>query len=369
MRACTSLLAAALWVLSAAALAAQAPPVAAAIERLLDESGRAYVVAREALLERPDVVDAARAVLETTAHGPATWRSRVLAEALILHVSHPEEAERLQNLQGLDSDHYLLRRRPVPSAARELRGLRHVAPLMIELFLKGVESYRWSSPATAQAEAAALRRDLLAAIGRSDHPASVHFLTDVIAGGCACCESCNAAVVALGDTGSVQALPVVLEVLDRARREQDAEGYTAGVAALGRMRHVEVWPHLQAELRSPDPRIREAAIRSAAAYGSRWYWTADPIEGARVRAAIGSSLLDVLAETEDEGVVLAVLESLGSVATPQLRNTLERRRTARASSLRSLGPATGRAATAGDRLQRALERIDRSLARRQRNRN
>jgi hypothetical protein len=303
-------------------------------------------------------------LIESTSYSPSTWQQLVLTEALAMHATHREEAQRLQNLQGVDSDHYLLRRIPVPSAARELRGLRHVAPLMIELFLKGVETYRWSSPATAQPERAALQRDLLVAIGRSDHPASVHFLTDVIREGCDCCESCNAAVGALGDTGAVQALPVLREVLDEARRAADVEAYLAAVAALGRIRHPEAWPHIAAELGNADPRVREAAIRSAAAYGSRWYWSTDPVQGARVRATVGLSLLDVLSETEDEGIVLAVLESLGGVATPRLREAVERRRADSSYAVRSAEPGASRT-VGGDRLRRALNRIDRSLARQQ----
>ena len=352
MRIFASPLAASLWVLSAATAMAQAQPASELVESLLDERGDAYVAAREALLDRQDIVDVARAALGSTAYGPSTWLPLVLTEALAMHVTHREEAERLQDLEGLDSGRYLLSRVPAPSAARELSRLRHVAPLMIELFLKGVETYEWSSAATAEAEEEALRRDLLVAIGRSDHPASVYFLTDVIEGGCACCESCNPAVTALGETGSIQALPVLLEFLDEARGDKDVEEYATAVAALGRIRNARIWPYLEVELDSADPRIREAAVRSAGAYGSRWYWRDKPVQGAGIRAAIGSSLLDVLSGAEDEGVVLATLESIGSVATTELRDLLEQKRT------RSRG-------VEQHRLQRALDRVNRTLAREQ----
>ena len=364
MKICAYPSAIALFLLSVGTATGQAPSGPGSIEGLLDARGRAYVEAREALLDRQDIVDVARAALRATTYGPSTWRRLVLTEALIMHVTHREEAERLQNLQGVDSDHYLLRRVPAPSAARELRGLTHVAPLLIELFLKGMESYRWSGPATAQTEEEALSRDLLLAIGRSGHPASVHLLAGVLEGGCACCESCDATVAALGDTGAEEALPLLLDLLYEARVNGDAARRAAVVAALGSIRRAETWPYIQTELDSVDPRVRAAAARSAAAYGSRWYWRSDPGQGARIRAVVGSALVDVLSETEDEEVVLAVLESLGSVATPQLREVLERTQATPGATLRAADPRTS-PAVAGDRFRRALDRIDRSLARRQ----
>ena len=361
MRLFACLLTMCVWPLPAGPALAQAPPTAALIDDLVDEQGRAYEKAREEVLGRRDVVDVARASLERTAYGRSTWRRLVLTEALAMHVTHREEAEHLRNLQGLDSDHYRLRRVPVPSAARELRRLRHVAPLMVELFLKGMDTYAWSSPATAGAEAAALRRNLLMAIGRSGHAARVHFLTDVLEGGCACCESCDTAVRALGETGARAALPVLLRVLDEARANGDTESYATVVEALGGIRHAEVWPHIEAALGSANPRVRAAAIRSAAAYGSRRYWSTDSGEGARIRAAIGSSLVDVLSEAEDEGILVEVLEALSAVATPQLRELLEQEQAAVTGTVRS----TASRAVAGDRFQRALDRVNRTLAREQ----
>ncbi len=358
----TRLLSVLLCLLPAGVSMAQERAIPTWVDGLLEEQGHAYEEARERILGRQDLVDVVRATLERTEYGPSTWRQLVLVEALAMHVTHQVEAEDLRNLQGLDSDHYRLRRVPEPSATRELRRLRHVAPLMIELFLKGMETYGWSSPDTAEAEAAALRHGLLMAVGESGHPANVHFLADIVEGGCVCCESCDAAVRALGETGALQALPVLLRVLDEARANGDVDGVVAVVTALGSVRHAEVWPRIEGELSSSDRRVREAAIRSAAVYGSRRYWQSDPAQGAGVRAAIGAALLDVLVEAEDEGLVTAVLESLSTVATPQLRDLLERRRPAASDAA---GAVSSRA-TAGDRLGRALERVDRVLARQQR---
>ncbi len=350
-----------LWALFAGAAAAQEPPPAALIDDLLDKRGIAYEEARAAILRRQDVLDVTRGTLEGAAYGASTWRRLVQAEALAMHVTHREEAEDLLQLEGVNSDHYQRRRIPSPSVALELKRLRHVAPLMIELFLKGMETYAWSSPAAAEAEAAALRRDLLIAVGQSGHAASVHFLIDVIEGGCACCESCDAAALALGETGALEALPSLLRLLDGARANGDVDGHTAAVAALGGIRHVEVWPHIEAGLTDANWRVRAASLRSAAGYGSRWYWQADPLEGARTRTVIGSSLLDVLSQEEDERVVAAALESLSIVATPELRDMLERGRAPPSSTVRS-------GALVEERFRDALDRVNRALARQQRDR-
>ena len=107
------------------------------------------------------------------------------------------------------------------------------------------------------------------------------------------------------------------------------------------------------------PACTSGSIRSAAAYGSRWHWKADPAEGARVRAAIGSSLLEALAEEEDERVVVAVVEALSAVATPQLAaGLLERIQATDANAARSPTDAT-------ERFRRALDRVNRTLARQQ----
>lgn len=353
--------AALLWFLSAGPAPGQAPTTATLIDGMLDRQGGAWEQAREAVLDRADLVALARASVDATAYGPSTWRRLVLTEALAMHVTHPAEAERLRGLRGLNRDHYQRRRKPVPSAARELRTLRHVAPLMIELFLKGMETYPWSSPADAEAEGTALRRGLLMAIGRSGHAASVHFVIDVIEGGCACCASCDRAIAALGQTGSRRAVPVLLRVLEDARSNGDRGRHAAAVDALGEVRYAEVWPHLRGELANEDPLVREAAIRAAAAYGSRRHWTADPAEGARVRTVVGASLLDVLADVEAESLVTAVLESLSLVATPQLRESLERRLDAVSGEAVREHP--GAAPPAADRLRRATARVDRALRR------
>lgn len=343
--------------LCAGLAAGQQTPGPPWLNELLAADGVAYEAARGAALARPGVRDALRASLEGAVYGPSNWRRLVLAEALSMHLTHPEKAEALRSLDGLDSERYLLHRKPEPSAARELRQLDHVAPLMIELFLKGIETYGWSNAAAAAAEARALRRDLLFAIGRSGHPASVHLLLDVVEGGCACCESCAAAVAALGATGSLAALPALLRVRDDARASGDAGALAGAVEALGGLRHAETWPHIESGLRDADGGVRVAALRSAARYGSRWHWRDEPDRGAALRAVVGSAVLEALAAAEEEGVVLAALEALSVLATQELRESLAARQAGDAA-------AASPGAVLEGRFGRALDRVDRTLARR-----
>ena len=361
MKTCAGYVSALLWLLPLCTVLAQPPTIESLIDGLLDEEGRAYEEAREAILSRPDIVDAAWLTRESTPYGPATWRRLVLTEALAMHVTHPNEARRLRSLQGLDNEHYRLRREPFPSVVRELRTLRHVAPLMMELFMKGTQTYGWSSPAAAEAEAAALHRDLLMAIGRSGHAASVHFLADVIEGGCGCCDSCDTALAALGETGTLAALPRLLRALNEARELGDPGKQAVAISAIGGLRHAEAWPLIEAELSNADPHVQRAAVRSAAVYGSRRHWLATPNEGVEVRSAIGFALVEALVEAKEDGIVLEILESLGAVATPELRDLLERRQAAVSDESFSEGLRT----RAAGRFRQALDRVDMALARRQ----
>ncbi|MXY16080.1 MAG: hypothetical protein F4Y57_03530 [Acidobacteria bacterium] len=366
MRSFAVLLAVSGWALGAAGAPAQETSTASLIDDLEGREGQAYEAARDAVLGRPDVLEAARAIGEGTAYGASTWQRLVLAEALAMHVTHREEAALLRDLEGLRSEHYRLARRPEPSAARELMRLRHVAPLLIELFLKGVETYRWSSPAAAPAEEAALREGLLFAIGRSDHAASLHFLSDVIAGGCVCCESCDSAAAALGETGKVEALPVLLRVLEEARANGEVDTQATVVEALGWVRHIEAWPHVESRLADVEPRLRRAALEGAARFASRRGWRHDPATGAEVRALVGTAALQVLLDEEDEEVVEFALGALIAAATPELRERIEGLRAAAPNTAAAGAPADGDAAWTGraaDRLRIALDEVERNLAR------
>ena len=327
---------------------------------LLAKSGHEYARARDALLEAPEVVDIALGRRVLPAYSEETWLPLALTESLAMHLTHADDARRLRNLEGLQPEHYLQRRRPEPSATLELALMKPAVPLMIELFVKEIDIYPWSSAGAAATERRALQRDLLFAVGRSGHPASLYFLSDLIEGGCGCCETCEFAVSALGETGRLQALPLLAKELEKARAAGDVARRALAVEALGGIRHPETWPYIASELASAEPAVRESAALSAGAYASRWHWQADPAQGAAIRSAVGASLLAAIAATEDEGVVRVALESIGAVATGELRLELE----ARLFEMGSRAQAPDSGGPAKDRMRRALDRVNGSLARR-----
>ena len=344
----------------------------AMIEELLALEGQAYLDARDALLAgETEPGRLARQILEGGGYGAQAeggasqpgWAVLVFADALAMHGTHPQEARRLLNLQGLDPEVYTRRRKPEPSALLELKRMRHVAPLMMELYLKGLGWYTWLDGAT-ETEREILQAELLIAIGVSGYESSVPFLIEVVEDrGNLPDDVFRAAVLALGSTGSLEALPILLGVLEDAHFVDDIVLYALTVEALGKIRDVETWPHLKAELSHADPRVRVAAIRGARAYGSRWHWDHDPAQGDAMRREIGLLLVDILVGTDDPSIVNAVMASVGSLATPGLQNSLQNESGWVGGASESLGPP----ATPGgaeERLQRALSLVNRSLSRR-----
>ena len=336
----------------------------AMIEALLALEGQAYLDARDALLagetELGGLAQRIRdGAAEAQAEGAASqpdWRVVAFVDALTMHATHPQEARRLLDLEGLDPEVYTRQRRPEPSALRELQQMRHVAPLMMELYLKGLGWYSWLAGVT-ETERQVLQAELLTVIGGSDHEASVPFLAAVIEDrGSIPDDVFRSAVRALGSTDDREALPVLLEVLDDAHRDEDVEVYALTVEALGGIHDAETWPHLQAELSHADARVQAAAIRGARAYGSRWHWADDPAQGDVMRQEIGLLLVDILAGGDDPRIIDAVMASVGSLATPGLRDSLQDG-TGWAASAASDGGAA-------ERLQQALSVVNRSLSRR-----
>lgn len=334
----------------------------AMIEALLALEGQAYLDARDALLADKTgpgrlaqrIRDRAAEAQAWSADSQLDWRVGAFVDALTMHATHPQEARRLLNLEGLDPAVYARRRKPEPSALPELQQMRHVAPLMMELYLKGLGWYSWLD--VTETERQVLQAELLAVIGSSEHEASVPFLAAVIGDRSNIPDDVfRSAVRALGITDDREALSVLLEVLDDAHRDGDIEVYALAVEALGGIHDVETWPHLKAELSHADARVQAAAIRGARAYGSRWHWAGDPAQGDAMRQEIGLLLVDILAESDDPRIIDTVMASVGSLATPGLRDSLQGE-TGWVSAASDGG--------AAERLQQALSLVNRSLSRR-----
>ena len=333
---------------------------AASADMMIDKNGTEYAEARAALAADARAVAAMEKVLAATAYDSQNWLRLVLMEAVVMHATRPGDAHSLRHLQGLDPEHYLRRRRPDPSVARELQQMHDSAPLMIELFLKGVDTYGWSSAEAAAMERRALTNGLLQAVGRSRHPSAVFFLAEVMARGCVCCTSCATAIRALGDTGAPEAVPVLLETAATAAAEGDAERQAMALNALGRTRRAEAWPHIKAALSYANPIVRAAAVRSAGAFGSRRLWEDTSGAGIRMQEEVGAALLGVFVAEEDDGVVEEALASIGRVATPALRDKVERVLI----DADLAASASGSRTSARGRIQSMLTLLDRKLRQR-----
>ena len=350
------------------------------MEKLLGKLGTQYVEARETLLSRDHDMANLRKLAQTVPYSAATWRHLVFAEALTMRAAHPQDAMRLQNLDGLDPGTYSSWRRPEPNALPELLRMLHAAPLMIELYLKEMELHGESGDTLETRQNRVLRNDLLRAIGESGHPASVFFLSDVVASNYRNEEVLGIAIRALGATGRLDALWALLGIRDKAAQgpSGNIDLYCAAISAMGQIRHVQTWIYLDEELRNANPRIRVAAVRGARVYGSRWHWDNQP----KMRQTVGFALLRILTEAKDHQVVRATLESFGNVATTALREELRYRlRRAGISLSRSLvkpeedalgatvmrsvsKPDSSRNASARDRLESAFSRVSQALNRR-----
>ena len=307
------------WLLCTGTISADTPG-----EALVLTEGAEYRKTRNELVADGRSVAEMREALATTAYRADNWLGLVLTEAAVMRATGHGDVRRLRNLEGLDPAHYLLRRRPEPNVARELDRTRDSAPLMMELLLKELDGYRWSSVDAAPMERRALVRGLLLAIGRSGHPASVFLLAHVAAEGCASSTSCEPVIRALGDTGSAAAVPVLVKLAAEAREENHVDRVATVLLAMGRIRRDEVWPHIEAGLAHPAAIVRTAAARAAGAMGSSRYWRRAVASGEVIQEAVGAALVEVLVTEEDDGVAGAALASIGRVATPALRAHVQR---------------------------------------------
>ena len=350
-----AMLIALMLVLAPLARAGSAPPQAL-LEDLLDQEGRTYVQAREALLrDHSDLEASLRDFLESRSYDEENWQLLVFAEALLMHFANPQAAERLRSLDGLNAEIYARYRNPVPTALLELQRMGDALPLMIELHMKELDLYEWSSGEAMEAERHALQVGLLAAVGGSRHQAGLFFLADVVKGGGLTDGLFWSAVQALSAAGAPEALPTLAEVVQEARESGDITRYAAALQAMGNIHDAQTWPYIEAGLSHSDRRVRTAAIRAARAYGTTRRWDHDPALGDEMRWEAATSLVEILMRTSDQEIVGAVWESLGLLATPELQRWLIDRQ--------------GWAAAAGesadeDRLQQALGLVNLSLSRR-----
>ena len=310
--------AAALWLLAAGTVCAGAPDGAPA-----HKADGAYLDARNELVADRPSVTRMRSATAAVEYRVDNWMALVAVEAMLIRATRHGSASRLRSLEGLNPSRYLLYRRPEPDVARELNRMRELAPLMMDLYLAGLNEYRWSSPEAAPMERRALVRGLLGAIGRSGHRASVFFLAHVAADGCVRGTSCDAVIAALGDTGSAAATAVLAEIGAAARGKGDVEREAMVLHALGRIRREEAWPHIEQALAHPAASVRAAAARAAGSIGSCRYWRRASASGEVLKEAAAAALVELLVTEQENRVAAAVLASIGRMSTSDLRSRIE----------------------------------------------
>lgn len=187
----------------------------------------------------------------------------------------------LNHLSGLDPQVYLARRRPEPEVSSELRqAARTQAAALIEMYLKGQNSYAWADDGRypreldamrradlRRAERAALREGLLVAIADSGHRDAPALLSRAVQQ-----ESGRArlvAIKALGLTGAETA------VAPLARLAEDQNVATeVRMAALVGLGHVRESLALRTLLKVDDLALVPTALRATAAWASPSAWAA-----------------------------------------------------------------------------------------------
>ena len=152
---------------------------AASLDNLVLAEGDAYFSILHESLENGDGYAWLEETEDYLAVDEGNWRHRITLDSLRARIEKPEAVNGLYELKGLKAEVYLKRRWPQPECFRELRRIPELAPVMMELFLHGLESYPYSGSGYQDAEARALRYGILAAVGESGHPSAEWFLEEV----------------------------------------------------------------------------------------------------------------------------------------------------------------------------------------------
>lgn len=303
-----------------------------------------------------------------SAEGAEALHSRLEAAVAAAKDAQPDAEARLLHLDGLNPDHYLMRRRPEPEAARELTRLVQAgevpAVLLADLLLRpgALDRYPFSTAArfpkrTADAAARLIAQEreqltsaLLLALASSSDPFAVPAIAAVLLDETKALPDRQVAATALGRTRGAGALAPLREV---ALGDKTAAGLrTAAYAGLGSLRSLEavaVLATVAARL-DDDASLRALALALATA-GSRSAHEGRP-EGEAVRRAASESLVALLPKARSQLAAEGVVESLAAVAYEGSLPALER-----------LAEDERAGTQVNERARRAIVRVQRVLSR------
>ncbi len=285
--------------------------------------GDSYFQAQNNLLNDAEAVTAwVKDAHPHAAYDEENWVELVVREATALRVNQAGEVARLYELNGLRSENYLRWRRPEPAVLRELKPMRHLAASMMELYQLGFDSYPWSGPAYEKSERLALQMGLLHAIGESEHPARVYFLSHVVDSGFNSRAVRLSALSALAKTGEQGALKILAGLLEDAEHDDEMRAWLAG--SLGHIRSLETWPMVESLLADQTPSVQKASLASVRLLLSRWHWDGRANELEALRSQVTPVLVKIL-ERPEPGSYSNLGETLSLVGGKQLIKSLQLR--------------------------------------------
>ena len=309
-----------------AGLLATSSALAGQLEETLSEAwvtgqGDSYFQSQNSLLNNTQAaLTWVKGSHEQSAYDAETWVNLVVREATSLRVQQAQAVDRLYHLNGLRSENYLRWRRPEPAVLRELKPMRHLAASMMELYHLGFDSYPWSGPAYEKSERVALQMGLLHAIGESDHPARVFFLSDVVESGFSSRAVRLSAVSALAKTGEPSALHILAGMLEESQHDDELWAWLAG--SLGHIRLLETWPLVESLLADATPSVEKASLASVRLLLSRWHWDGRAGELDTLRSKVTPVLVKLL-ERSEAASYSNIGETLSLVGGQQLLDSLQ----------------------------------------------
>jgi hypothetical protein len=294
-----------------------------------------------------------------------TWRQDLALAIAHAWAANPNEARKLYQLEGLQPAKYMAMRRPEPEVTRELRRLRAPAAVLFEIALHTHAVYPFAERAAypqalndaalaelRNKEQLALRIGVMSAIASSKHPAAGYVLEEVVRDSSAELAVRKAAAIGLGTSQAANALSVLLPIAhDATAPEMLRLGAIAGLGQIRKAASIEALIAIAS--RSVSTEIRRASIAAIGSAASSWVLRRSAAAGGdELRKRAASALVELLASANgapDEG---QVIEALVMVSDVNARGRLS-----------ALATDPGRSEDVRARAQRALERLDRTLAR------
>jgi hypothetical protein len=291
--------------------AAPSASVDARLAALARVDSSAYASARDALVADKALSRAIGERARNATWTNETWKADALALIVVERSENAAAFDVLQQLEGLDPSVYMQRRRQVPLVGRELVAARVSPAALLEARLFGsvvrgqpkampphVEKSR--VPGLRAAEERAFSDAVMMALAESGHPGAVPALVDT--GLFAVDVNDRGAALTLlgGLSQDVRAETTLLSVVEDTRAPEEARvGATIG---LGKVRNVRTVAVLAAAAQLDESlTVRRAAVGALGNAGNRGaHRVLARDDSAEVRALVHDTLLDVLANTNDD---------------------------------------------------------------------